>query len=648
MGASLEQSARNLQVLSQFSKTLAGAVKPILDINAEETKQDELLEQYKEDISKITGAFPDADQDNIKAILDKQQKVLEDKGIYKVYENAARLDENDKLRSAMRAQALQTRMSGRLEEASQVNNPTAVGDIAAEEAQGLQGSIVGQDAFGQEVRFEVDENMSIAELIAFTHQKAGVVAGFQQAAEKEREKKALEGNQRIAGANVYQQLQEFGKGEFDASSMKDTFQKLFEGFRNLNVQNPDGVFFEALESYLADKLRDPATTVNDVRNIREMMDAIPDIVKFKDSNGVDIHLAKEGTANYNKLLDLDAKFERGWGDVQEARYEAQQAQNDAKVKAILLEATEEAKTRQEQLQRPLTQREIDIIKRKAADALEGVTIDLDKELGKIDTVLDLWTSNNATDNAVYFDFVQRIDGGGQVTEQELLEAAQQGLLSRSDYDELKARRSNNLSNQREQRYGRDGASVLKLDAGDTTRAATDHLKVNDITVPTFATDPETGEIIYQVVQGQRVPTVIGQVHMGREDNTLPPEESVQLENTTREVDLVLDNGGTIQSKAADLSSLQAPTDEKSAERYGKFVSELLRLGLTNEEIRSLTAHASQPLTLPPLEAGADLTAITEQRAKAQRWLAMEAKAVATLYMLRRRQAVTTVKEVYGQ
>jgi len=509
MGASLEQSAKNLQVLSQFSQTLAGAVKPILDINAEETKQDELLEQYKEDISQITGAFPDKqDQANIESILRKQQKVLDDQGIYKVYENAARLDENDKLRSAMRAQALQTRMSSRLEEASQVNNPTPVGDIAAEEAQGLQGTVVGQDAFGQDVMFSVEEDMSIAELIAFTHQKAGVVAGFQQAADKEREKKALEGNQKIAGANIYQHFQAFGNAQLDASSMNTTFQKLFEGFRDLNVQNPDGVFFESLDGYLADKLRDPATSVNDVRNIRAMMDAIPDIVKFTDSNGAEIHLAKEGTANYNKLLDIDAKFERGWAKVKEERAERVVADKESSHEAIVQNYMRAAL--QLQRQGVLTPEMVRKIKTQALQRyiqLDGR--DVDSFVTKFDNTLDFLAEQAEPEEGVYETLTYELEVAPTPTEEtrkDILEALQNQEITVTQYDNLMERWNTKSNVSQETDIDVIGKWDFKPESYITP--AEEVLRMNNKKVPIY----------------NNLGQIAGQVTEGAEDDILPPNQ----------------------------------------------------------------------------------------------------------------------------
>lgn len=509
MGASLEQSARNLQVLSQFSKTLAGAVKPILDINAEETKQDELLEQYKEDISQITGAFPDKqDQANIESILRKQQKVLEDQGIYKVYENAARLDENDKLRSAMRAQSLQTRMSSRLEEASQVNNPTPVGDIASEEAQGLQGTVVGQDAFGQDVMFSVEEDMSIAELIAFTHQKAGVVAGFQQAADKERERKALEGNQKIAGANIYQHFQAFGNAQLDASSMNTTFQKLFEGFRDLNVQNPDGVFFESLEAYLTDKLIDPATSVNDVSNIRAMMDAIPDIVKFTDSNGAEIHLAKEGTANYNKLLDIDAKFKRGWEKVKEERAEKVVADKESSHEAIVQNYMRAAL--QLQRQGVLTPEMVRKIKTQALQRyiqLDGR--DVDTFVTKFDNTLDFLAEQEEPEEGVYETLTYELEVAPTPTEEtrkSILEALQNQEITVPQFDNLMERWNTKSNVSQETDIDVIGKWDFKPESYITP--AEEVLRMNNKKVPIY----------------NNLGQIAGQVTEGAEDDILPPNQ----------------------------------------------------------------------------------------------------------------------------
>ena len=163
-----QENIKEFDKWSKLSKTLfSTAIEAGVTIKSEYDKQTQLRQKYDEEIQSVVNN-PNLDPAQTEEALRKQQKVLQDQGVYQAYENLYAISNNGKHRANLQVEYLQ----GLLEQSVAGNDSnvapglqTVPEETFAQIVEQNKGKVIGTDSYGNDVTFGGDAASDIAELV---------------------------------------------------------------------------------------------------------------------------------------------------------------------------------------------------------------------------------------------------------------------------------------------------------------------------------------------------------------------------------------------------------------------------------------------------------------------------------------------------
>ena len=500
-----QENIKEFDKWSKLSKTLfSTAIEAGVTIKSEYDKQTQLRQKYDEEIQAVVNN-PNLDPAQTEEALRKQQKVLQDQGVYQAYENLYAISNNGKHRANLQVEYLQ----GLLEQSVAGNDSnvapglqTVPEETFAQIVEQNKGKVIGTDSYGNDVTFGGDAASDIAELVMLSYGFTAAENVYKEAVQQARNARMIAGLDVQQVSEVSFAMDQLGAIDLEQSEY-DPVQKHFEKFYDLGGKNLNANFFEGVENYLEGILANPNITSEEVETTLRSIDNL-----FVAKIAPNIPLVSPNSENERKLKQLQGKFIKEKNDLDKARAEKVIADKENSQEAIVQNYMRAAL--QLQRQGVLTPEMVRKIKTQALQRyiqLDGR--DVDTFVTKFDNTLDFLAEQEEPEEGVYETLTYELEVAPTPTEEtrkSILEALQNQEITVPQFDNLMERWNTKSNVSQETDIDVIGKWDFKPESYITP--AEEVLRMNNKKVPIY----------------NNLGQIAGQATEGAEDDILPPNQ----------------------------------------------------------------------------------------------------------------------------